>query len=240
MSLEPRIQAPAADIEQELSDFSYIVSHDLAAVCRHMAQFSDLLVREMGDNLTDTQKTFITHIQAAGGKCQAMMEELLVYSRMQQRELKVAPLDVRQLLDTAMLHLNAQIRASGAEIVVGPVGVARGDRDLMIVVIKHILDNALKFRRHDCAPRIEVTASRTRVASVLRFADNGIGLAPDLRDRAFRMFWQLSAQRGQPGVGAGLAICRRIVRRHGGDMRFVDSERGACLELVLPGGESVH
>jgi signal transduction histidine kinase len=169
-----------------------------------------------------------------------MMEELLLFSRTQQRELKCAPLDLRLLIDTVVVQLGTQVRSANAEIVTGPLGIVRGDADLLGIAFKHLLDNALKFRRNDCTPRIEISTTRELARSVIHVSDNGIGLAPELHEKAFRMFWQLSVQRGQPGVGAGLALCRRIVRRHGGEVRFVDSEQGACVAVALPTAESTH
>jgi light-regulated signal transduction histidine kinase (bacteriophytochrome) len=239
MNPEPPLPLLSAELERELSEFSYIVSHDLAAACRHLAQFSNLLVHECGD-LTPAQQSFVMHIEAASGKCQAMMKELLVFSRTQQRELKCAPFDARLLVGAANLQLSSEVRNANAEIKVGSLGIVLGDSDLLALMFKHILANALKFRCQDRPLRIDVSATQNEGRWIGHIADNGIGLAPDLREKAFRMFWQLSAQRGQPGVGAGLAICRRIARRHGGEVRFVDREQGACVEITLQSGERIH
>lgn len=223
-----------ASVEKEFGDFSYIVSHDLAAVCRHLTQFSRLLVREVG-TLTPEQTVLADHIQTAGDKCQAMMDQLLAFSRLQQRELRTVGVDAKRLADTAVLQLGEEVEAAGAEIVIeDSLGSVAVDTELMTTAFKHVLSNALKFRRADEPCRVTVSGIQTPDETVLRFTDQGIGLAAEQREKAFRMFWQLSAERGRPGVGAGLAIARRIVRRHGGDIRFVDSDDGACVEISLP------
>jgi two-component system, chemotaxis family, sensor kinase Cph1 len=224
----------ATAVEREFGEFSYIVSHDLAAVCRHLSQFSQLLVREVGV-LTPAQQTLADHIHAAGDKCQAMMDQLLVFSRLQQRELRIVRADTKRLVDAALLQLGAETSAAQAEISLGgSLHATAVDSELMTLAFKHVLDNALKFRRPDEPARIAISTVPSALGSVARFSDQGIGLAPDLREKAFRMFWQLSAERGRPGVGSGLTIARRIARRHGGDVRFVDCADGACVEIDLP------
>jgi signal transduction histidine kinase len=223
----------AASVEKELSEFSYIVSHDLAASCRHLAQFSELLLRDLGPVLTESQRNYAKHIQAAGQKCQAMMEQLLVFSRIQSRELNSAPHEAMQLLSSARLQLSEKVKACPAEISIDGAGVAVGDGALLIVALRELIDNALKFRKPDQACVIRVSAKQDNGRFIVRVADNGIGLPEDLHEKAFRMFWQRKPDASN-GIGAGLAICRRVARRHGGDVRFVDQDDGCCLEFDVP------
>jgi signal transduction histidine kinase len=220
-------------VEKELSEFSYIVSHDLAASCRHLAQFSELLLRDLGPLLTEPQRNYAKHIQAAGQKCQAMMEQLLVFSRIQSRELNMGPHDAMEILGAARLQLSEKVKAYPAEISIDGAGIVVGDAAVLIVALRELIDNAMKFRKADQACVIRVSARQENGRFVARVADNGIGLAEDLREKAFRMFWQRKPD-ATSGIGAGLAICRRVARRHGGDVRFVDQSDGCCLEIDLP------
>lgn len=224
----------ATSVEKELSEFSYIVSHDLAASCRHLVQFSQLLLKDLGPLLTDPQRNYANHIQAAGAKCQAMMEKLLAFSRIQSRELNSGPHDVAAIVGAAQLQLSDQARACGAEISADVSGIVVGDADLLTMTFRELIDNAMKFRRPEQPCRICVTASHEGGRFAARISDNGIGFADELREKAFRMFWQLKPAGLAGGVGAGLAMCRRAARRHGGDVRFVDHAGGCCLELDLP------
>jgi signal transduction histidine kinase len=224
----------ATSVEKELSEFSYIVSHDLAASCRHLAQFSQLLLRDLGPLLTDPQRNYAKHIQAAGEKCQAMMEQLLVFSRIQSRELNSAPHDALAIIGAAQLQLGEKLRECGAEISVDGAGIVIGDADLLTMTFRELIDNAMKFRKPDQNCRIHVTTRHEHGRFIARVADNGIGLADDVREKAFRMFWQRKPDGLAGGIGAGLAICRRVARRHGGDVRFIDHDDGCCLELDLP------
>lgn len=221
-------------LEAELGDFSYIVSHDLATVCRHLTQFSQLLLKEVGEELTESQQSLAGHIETAGGRCQAMMEQLLAFSRLQQRPLNVARRDAKALVDAAVLQLGGEIRAADAEIAVSSTGEVTGDGELLTVALRHLIQNAVKFRRPDKRSRVVVDSRIENDCWVVRVIDNGIGLDSAQHEKAFRMFWQLSQPRGLPGIGAGLAICRRIARRHGGDVNFVSHDKGTCVEFVIP------
>jgi light-regulated signal transduction histidine kinase (bacteriophytochrome) len=223
-----------AAVEQELQEFSYIVSHDLAASFRHLAGFSRLLVGELGEGLSSRQQGHADHIRAAADKCLSMMEQLLVYSRVQQKTLARVRQDATPTMQLAMLSLAGEVRDAGAEISVGPLGEAYADPDLLLLSFRCLLDNAIKFRRPGIAPRITVTATSDQTGWRLWIADNGCGVDAALRERAFRMFLRLNGDDAFPGVGAGLAISRRIARRHGGEAVFVDCADGACIELVLP------
>lgn len=223
-----------ADAERELQDFSYIVSHDLAASCRHVAEFSRLLMGDLGEGLTGRQQAYAVRISMATDKCQAMMEQLLLFSRVQQTPLDRVCQDADPILQLARLQLAAEIAAAGAEISVGPLGEVYADPALLALTFRHLLDNAIKFRRPNTRPRIAVEATQDETVWRMRITDNGVAVEPAFRDKAFGMFQRLNGEGAYPGVGAGLAICRRIARRHGGDVRFLDCADGACIELALP------
>jgi signal transduction histidine kinase len=224
----------AAAAEQELQAFSYIVSHDLAASFRHVAGFSQLLLGDLGDGLTSRQQAHAGHIRGAIGKCQAMMEQLLVISRVQQKPLDAQRLDAMPIAGLAVFRLSPEIEAAGAEISLGPLGEVYGDPALLAQAFQALLENAIKFRVAGVAPRITVRSAHDKDFWRVRITDNGPGVAPAYRDKAFGMFQRLGGEDAYPGIGAGLTICRRIARRHGGEAQFVDSDDGACVELSLP------
>jgi two-component system, chemotaxis family, CheB/CheR fusion protein len=233
-----RIDDHSAAVEQELQEFSYIVSHDLAASFRHVAEFSRLLMGEMGPSLTRQQQAHADHISNATAKCQSMMEELLAYSRVQQKTLERVRLDATPVARLALMQLDAQLQEAHAEISVGPLGHVYADPDLLALAFHHLLDNAIKFRGHGVHPKVTLEAVQDGAVWRMRITDNGLGVEPAYRDKAFGMFQRLNREDAYPGVGAGLAICRRIARRHGGDIRFIDCVEGSCVELALPDVEA--
>jgi light-regulated signal transduction histidine kinase (bacteriophytochrome) len=223
-----------AGVERELKEFSYIVSHDLAASFRHLAGFSQLLLGDLGESLTPRQQRHADHIRAAADKCLAMMEQLLVFSRVQQATLLRVRRDATPAMQLTLLHLADEIRDADAEISLEPLGEVYADQDMLALAFRCLLDNSIKFRQPGIAPRITVRAMCDRTCWRLRVADNGCGVESAGRERAFRMFLRLNSEEAYPGVGAGLAICRRIARRHGGEATFLDCASGACVELTLP------
>lgn len=223
----------SAAAEQELQAFSYMVAHDLGASFRHLAEFSRLLVSDL-ESLTERQQSFADHILGAAAKCQAMMDQLLAFSRAQQKVLQIASRDATAVLRLCHLQLSAQALAADAEIVTEPLGAVDADMELLASAMFYLLDNAIKFRQPGVRPRILIQAAHDEAFWRMRIIDNGIGVEPAHRERAFQMFQRLNSEDAYPGIGAGLTICRRIARRHGGEARFLDCEQGACVELALP------
>ena len=221
-------------IERELTEFSYIVSHDLAAPCRHLSHFSQLLLRDMGGKLTDSQRTYGNQIQAAGEKCQAMLEQLILFSRAQTCPLNCASHDAAYLARSALLQISQEVHQAEADVSIGTLKTVFGDDNLLTKVFKELILNAIKFRQPDRPCRARVLAEATDGRWVARVIDEGIGLDSAYHEKAFRMFWRLNPDDAAGGVGAGLAIVRRIVRRHGGEVRFVPCAAGACVEVELP------
>ena len=234
------LREPAPDVaryaaaELELQSFSYIVSHDLAASFRHVSGFSRLLLSDLGENLTPRQQAHADHIRAATDGCMMMMEQLLAFSRVQQKTLERAVQDAMPIVRLTLLQLGVQIDAAGAEVRLEPLGEVFGDASLLAMAFHHLLDNAIKFRRPDVPPTITVAPAHDAMFWRVRITDNGQGVEPAYREKVFQMFQRLHGEPHYPGVGAGLAICRRIARLHGGEVSLLDSAQGACVELALP------
>jgi len=223
-------------VEQELQDFSYTVSHDLAASFRRLSAFSHLFLGEFEQELTHRQRTYASHVEAANDRCQTMMEQLLVFSRAQQRVLIPASQDANLAIRMAMLQLLRDHQPIQAEVVIEPLGQAYADPDLLGLVFRHLLSNADKFHLPGKVHTVNISAMRDQQFWRLRISDNGVGVPADYREQAFQMFRRLQADDEYPGVGAGLAICRRIAHRHNGEVTFLDTKEGTCIELALPLG----
>jgi light-regulated signal transduction histidine kinase (bacteriophytochrome) len=220
--------------DEELQSFSYMVSHDMAASVRHLTEFSRMLLGELGEGLTRRQQTRAEQIRVAGDNCVMMLDQLLIFSRVQQRTLAKVRQDANSTLRLPMLLLAAQAQAAGAEISLEQLGEVYADPELLAIAFVRLMDNAIKFGRPDLPPRIIIRAAHDKAFWRMQISDNGLGVEPAYRDVAFRMFRRLHGPNAYPGVGAGLAICRRIARLHGGEANFIDSAEGACVELALP------
>jgi light-regulated signal transduction histidine kinase (bacteriophytochrome) len=228
-------------LERELHDFSYIVSHDLAASLRHVSEFSRLLLGDLDNGLSERQQLYAQHIQRANANCQAMIEQLLVYSRAQQKPLSSRRQDAAATMQLALLKLAEAVEEAGADVQIEPLGDVQADHALLVQAFQHLLDNAIKFREAGVQPKVVVAPAHSDGVWRVRLRDNGIGVAPEQHEKAFRMFQRLNSEGAYAGVGAGLAISRRIARRHGGDVAFVECEPpGALVELWLPQQRVLH
>jgi signal transduction histidine kinase len=216
-----------------LGEFAYFVSHDLGAAFRHVGAFSRLLLAELGDDLTGRQQAFAQRIDAARAHGEAMIEQLTIYSRIEQGPLNLQPCDAAELARPILAEIASHYGPGRFAVSLEPLGAVEADEGWLTEALRRLLDNAAKFSASAADPRIVITDASVAGAWRLRVSDNGPGVAPDQRERAFQMFQRLSGE-AFPGVGAGLAICRRIARRHGGELRFIDARQGACLELELP------
>jgi light-regulated signal transduction histidine kinase (bacteriophytochrome) len=238
MSPEPLPQTQDAGrwiaAEEELQSFSYIVSHDLAASFRHVSEFSRLLLGELPEGLTARQQVHATHIRAATENCQMMMEQLLAYSRVQQKSLEKVWQDANTSIQLSVLQLSARAAAAGADLLIEPLGEVHADTALLVLAFNLLMDNAMKFHRGDVRPSVLVQPAHDELMWRMRITDNGVGVDPAYWEKAFQMFHRLHGEDAFPGVGAGLAICRRVARRHGGTLTFLDRSEGACIELALP------
>jgi light-regulated signal transduction histidine kinase (bacteriophytochrome) len=236
MQFSAQVVPEAADrvvaLEEELRDFSYMVSHDLAASFRHVSEFSRLLTTERS-GLTPRQRTHIEYIQSAATRCQAMMDSLLTFSKAQQRPIAPTLHDATLTMRLAMRQL-ANLEISGAEVTLAPLGDVFADAKLLAIIFESLLENAIKFAVPGVKPLVSIEPAPDADAWRVRIADNGMGVDPKHAERAFQMFRRLNGEDAFAGVGAGLAICRRIARRHGGDVRFIECAEGACVELSLP------
>jgi light-regulated signal transduction histidine kinase (bacteriophytochrome) len=225
---------PPIAAESELQTLSYAVAHDLSASIRYMTSFSRMLTADIGEDLTKKQRLYADQLQTAGDDCAAMLQALLVYSQVQGRGLVRAQHDPTPVIRLQGFRLTGGAASEGAEISIEPLGPVNADQDLLSQAVAALLDNAIKFRRPGVAPRVVVAPAHDDAYWRIRVRDNGIGVDPQYREAAFSMFRRLNRADAYPGVGAGLAVCRRIARRHGGEAKFADCSEGACVEFEVP------
>ncbi|HUO20977.1 MAG TPA: ATP-binding protein [Caulobacteraceae bacterium] len=194
----------------------------------------DLIVRDVEPTNLERHRILLDHLEAASKGGQGMISALGHYASAQRRDLAAQACVGEDLVRDALRELRSTFGNAGAEVIVNPLGPIIVDRSLMIEAIKHLLHNALKFRRPDVAPAIEISLQPDERDWVARIVDNGIGLDASQHDAAFQMFYRRRPGDENAGVGAGLTIARRIFRRHGGDLRFISAIEGACIEMRLP------
>jgi signal transduction histidine kinase len=208
----------------ELERFAYVASHDLQEPLRMVTSYTQLLARRYEGQLDEKAQRFIHHAVDGATRMQALINDLLAYSRLGTRGGEPVPVDTGQVLERALHNLQVALRAEGGSVTHGPLPVVRGDPTHLLQLFQNLLSNAVKFRG-DEAPRVHVSASRAGGWWTFSVRDNGVGIDPAYFERVFVIFQRLHTRAEHPGTGIGLAICKRVVERAGGRI-WVQSEPG--------------
>jgi PAS domain S-box-containing protein len=219
----------------ELQQFAYVASHELSEPLRMVTSYLNLLRRRYRGRLDPDADEFIEYAVDGAARMRALIEGLLAYSRAGRSEEKPEPVDLGSVTADVLRSLAAAMVEAGAEIEISDLPVVMGVRGQLEQLIQNLVANALKFRS-DGRARVWVReeAGAPGMAQIA-VADGGIGIAPSERERVFEMFGRLHDREAYEGTGIGLAICRRIVERHGGRIWVEDREGGGTVfRFTLP------
>ncbi len=224
---EQRLAQYAGDLSRsnaELEQFAYVASHDLQEPLRMVASFTQLLAKRYRDQLDKDAHEFIDFAVDGAKRMQRLINDLLAFSRVGTRGKPFKPTDLGIILKETLDNLNTAIKESGARITSGPLPTVPGDEVQLVQLFQNLLANAIKFRGA-AAPHIEISAAAQDGEWVIAVQDNGIGIAPEHQERIFQIFQRLHGRSEYPGTGLGLALCKKIVERHGGHI-WVESQPG--------------
>jgi light-regulated signal transduction histidine kinase (bacteriophytochrome) len=228
-----RRAAELARSNADLEQFAYVASHDLSEPLRMIAGFVQLLSNRYKGQLDDDADEFIGYTVDGVERMQKLIDDLLAYSRVG-RMTDDRNVDLEAVLEGARTTLSAPIEESGAEIEAAPLPTVFGDPHELSQLMQNLLSNAIKFVP-DGPPRISVSAERRNGMWELAIADNGIGIEPRHAERIFKMFQRLHGRDSYPGTGIGLAICKKIVERHGGAIDVEPrTDGGSVFRVTLP------
>jgi signal transduction histidine kinase len=219
---------------EELQHFAYIASHDLQEPLRMIASFLQLLNLEYGNRIDDEGKEYIRFAVNGAGRMQALIEDLLTYSRVDTKGKEFGSTDMEEVFERVILDLQKIIEESGATVTHDPLPTIKADSLQMMQLLQNLINNGIKFRREE-PPRVHVSARREDGQWHFRVSDNGIGIEPEYQGRIFIIFQRLHTRDEYPGTGIGLAVCKRITDRHGGNI-WVESEtgRGSTFHYTIP------
>lgn len=218
----------------ELEQFAYVVSHDLQQPLGMISSYLELLERELGDEVAGDARDYLDRAVRGAERMQGMVDAVLGYARVDTRGRDFAPVDVGEVLGEVRDELAESIEAAGATITHDALPTVVADGAQLGQLLRNLVANAIKFVG-DRPPRVHIGATDDDDRWTLSVRDNGIGIDPASTERIFVMFQRLHAQDEYPGTGIGLAICKRIVERHGGRI-WVESQphRGSTFFFTLP------
>ena len=235
---ERSLQERTAQFEaanKDLESFTYSVSHDLRAPLRAIDGFSKMLLRDAGDQLDRESRRKLAVVRESTEKMNRLIDDLLDLSRLDRQALKPLPIDMKELFHEAWEELQELAPRQNARLKLDELNSASGDRPLIRQVVLNLLSNALKFSRERDPAVIEVASSKNDDFISFSVKDNGAGFDMKFYGKLFGVFQRLHSMRDYEGTGVGLAIVRRIINRHGGQVWAEGAVgKGATFHFSLP------
>jgi signal transduction histidine kinase len=223
----------------ELEQFAYVASHDLQEPLRMVASYVQLLERRYKDKLDQDALDFIGYAVDGAGRMKVLINDLLSFSRVQTQGKPFENIKTEDALKEVTNNLKYLIEESGAVITHAPLPEIHADKGQIEQLLQNLISNAIKYCNDD-KPRIDISVNQANEEWVFSITDNGIGIDPQFFDRIFIIFQRLHGKDAYSGTGIGLAICKKIVERHGGKI-WVESEpgKGATFYFTLSGKQTI-
>ncbi|HED13161.1 MAG TPA: transporter substrate-binding domain-containing protein [Gammaproteobacteria bacterium] len=235
--LEQRVKDRTRQLEQtnkELETFSYTVSHDLKAPLRGIDGYSRLLLEDHADQLNEEGQLFLSRLLAGAEQMSQLIDDLLAYSRLERQSLRPQKIVLASVLERVQNEFSEELKTVHLQAAMTSIEL-HVDADALTLILRNLLDNAIKFSRTSHLPTITIDATLSEHKLLLSIRDNGIGFDMQFHDRIFEIFQRLQRAEDYPGTGVGLAISMKATHRLGGQL-YAESTpgEGAIFYLELP------
>jgi PAS domain S-box-containing protein len=225
--VEEALRQSVAELERsnvDLAQFAYVASHDLQEPLRMISSYVQLLARRYKGRLDADADDFIGYAVDGATRMQTLINDLLTYSRASARSKAFEATDCVLVLEQTLVNLKEQIRKNSVVVTHDPLPTVMANGSQLAHLFSNLIENAIKFHG-DEPPRVHISAEQKGDAWEVLVADNGIGIEPQYFDRIFKVFQRLHRKNEYPGTGIGLALCKKIVERHGGRI-WIESKPG--------------
>ncbi len=223
----------------ELQQFAYVTSHDLQEPLRNIQACTEMFMKKHAEKLEPGERELLDLVVGSARRMTGMIADLLTYARSLDEDRSFTRVETSAVVEWAVNNLHLAIQSNNAEIVYrrDMLPVLLGNHVALVQLFQNLISNAIKYRGVE-PPRIEVSAERRDEMWLFSVRDNGIGIAPAYHKRVFLLFQRLHTAQAYPGTGIGLAVCRKIVQAHGGEI-WVESEagQGSTFKFSLPAEE---
>jgi signal transduction histidine kinase len=224
----------------ELEQFAYVSSHDLQEPLRTITSYADLLVLRQKDKLDQDARQYLDYMQEGALHAQELIQGLLGYASITKRDYPFEPADFEAIVKNALSHLKVAVQERGAEVTHDPLPTLNVNTMQISQLFQNLISNGIKYCKEK--PKVHISASPKEGKWIFSVRDNGIGIDPQFQKRVFMIFKRLHAKHEYPGTGIGLAVCKKIVEQHGGEI-WLESKpgQGSTFYFSLPlSGKAAH
>lgn len=236
--LELRVRERTAELQrrnQELQEFAFIASHDLSEPLRKIQTFGSLLEAKSAGRLTEEDRNYLARMTGAANRMQELLDALLRYSRVESKGQEFRPAKLDDIIRDSVTDLEIAIRKVEAHVEIGPLPMITGDPYQLRQLFQNLIANAVKYNRSEVKPVVRIHGEANDGKCRIFVEDNGIGFDEKYLDKIFQPFQRLHGRNEYSGAGIGLAICRKIVERHGGTITAKSTpRRGSTFIITLP------
>ena len=223
------------EVNQELRQYAYITSHDLKEPLRMIKNFSGLVSKKYQTQLDTEGQEFLTYINEGAQRMDRLLDDLLRYTRIGSTEIEKTTVDLNEVLEIVQLHIKSRIEEHNAKIIAEKLPKVKSNQALLIQLIQNLLVNAIKFKKENEDPIIQISFSEDEFFYQISIKDNGIGIAKDQQDRVFVIFQKLHSKNTSEGTGIGLAICKKIAKKLDGELWLNSEEgQGSTFHFAIP------